>query len=242
MDLNTRKSAILTYTRSNAPITFNYQFDGDDLSRVNTFKDLGVMMNSTLSPWDHVVHVCNKANSLLGFLCRTSGDFRSPFTLATLFKSIVRPVLEYSSVVWCPYQLGHIALLERLQIRLLRLIGLRLGYQYLEKPVDALRPSLGLALLSTRRKIADVMLLHKIVNGAIDCPDLLTLLEFRAPRATRSQDMFCRRASPSLYIQHSAIPRLMREGNEFCRNVDFFGSSYQPFRRCLLKMMCSANP
>ncbi|KAG8290811.1 hypothetical protein J6590_075083 [Homalodisca vitripennis] len=75
---------------------------------------------------------------------------------------------------------------------------------------------------TTRRKIADVMLLHKIVNGAIDCPDLLTLLEFRAPRATRSQDMFCRRASPSLYIQHSAIPRLMREGNELCRNVDFF--------------------
>ncbi|KAG8333736.1 hypothetical protein J6590_104401, partial [Homalodisca vitripennis] len=86
------------------------------------------------------------------------------------------------------------------------------------------------------------MLLHKIVNGAIDYPDLLTLLEFRAPRATRSQDMFCRRASPSLYIQHSAIPRLMREGNELCRNVDFFGSSSQPFRRSVLKIMCSANP
>ncbi|KAG8289804.1 hypothetical protein J6590_097178, partial [Homalodisca vitripennis] len=86
------------------------------------------------------------------------------------------------------------------------------------------------------------MLLHKIVNGAIDCPDLLTLLEFRAPRARRSQDMFCRRASLSLYIQHSAIPRLMRDGDELCRNVDFFGSSSQPFRRSVVKIMCSANP
>ncbi|KAG8246552.1 hypothetical protein J6590_082324 [Homalodisca vitripennis] len=86
------------------------------------------------------------------------------------------------------------------------------------------------------------MLLHKIVNGAIDCPDLLTLLEFRAPQAKLSQDMFCRRALPSFYIQHSVIPWLMREGNEPFRNVDFFGSSFQPFRRSVLRIMCSANP
>ncbi|XP_046662710.1 uncharacterized protein LOC124355592 [Homalodisca vitripennis] len=39
-------------------------------SRVNKYKDLG-----NLNPWDHITYICNKANSLVGFLYRISGDF-----------------------------------------------------------------------------------------------------------------------------------------------------------------------
>ncbi|KAG8304308.1 hypothetical protein J6590_096826 [Homalodisca vitripennis] len=60
--------------------------------------------------------------------------------------------------------------------------------------------------------MADILILLKMVNGALDCPRLLSLLELRIPTFTRSGDIFFKRALPSLYSYHSCIPRLMREG------------------------------
>ncbi|KAG8254209.1 hypothetical protein J6590_011902 [Homalodisca vitripennis] len=85
--------------------------------------------------------------------------------------------------------------------------------------------------------MADILILHKMVNGALDCPRLLSLLEFRIPTSTLSGDIFFKRALPSLYSYHSCIPRLMREGNEVSGGVEFFGSSYQSFRSRLGKLL-----
>lgn len=107
--------------------------------------------------------------------------------MVLLYTTLVRPVLEYASVVWSPYQLGHIEAVEKIQTRLIRYIGLRLGYRYLEVPVEDLRSAFRLPELCIRRKISDLMMLHKLVNGDIDCPELLELVEFRTPGSTRSQ-------------------------------------------------------
>lgn len=239
MDLNVGKCAVLTYSRNSRLIPFNYNLHNITLNRVTKFKDLGVIMSSNLSPGDHIDYICAKANSLLGFLFRTSKDFYSPKTLITLFKTLVRPVLEYSSVVWCPYQLNHIDSLERLQTRVIRLAGMKLGFQYLEVPVDALRDSLGLHHLAMRRKMADLLLLHKLINGGADCPELLELVEFRIPGTTRSHDIFYKRSMPSLYIQYSFIPRLIREGNKVATMVDFFGTSPAAFKNKLKSSLFS---
>ena len=36
-------------------------------------------------------------------------------TILTLYKSLVRPILEYSSVLWTPIQKGEIQILEEIQ-------------------------------------------------------------------------------------------------------------------------------
>ncbi|KAG8304668.1 hypothetical protein J6590_088194 [Homalodisca vitripennis] len=105
--------------------------------------------------------------------------------------------------------------------------------EYLDVPVECLRISLGLPLLERRREIADLVLLHKIINGLIDCPDLLSVIDFRIPNITRSQDIFCRRAMSSVYAHHSCIPRMTRKGNIVNGGVEFFGSSSKSFRRSL---------
>ncbi|XP_046661862.1 uncharacterized protein LOC124355023 [Homalodisca vitripennis] len=99
MELNATKSAVLTYTRRNDPIIFDYNLSGTPLKRVSCFRDLCVTMASDLGPGEHIALICSKDNSSLGFLCRASSDFRSPKTLATIFKTIVRPILEYASVI-----------------------------------------------------------------------------------------------------------------------------------------------
>ena len=60
------------------------------------------MVSSDLS-WSKQVNVTvNKANKLLGLVHRTV-DSSNPGAFSTLYKSLVRPVLEYAAPVWNPY-------------------------------------------------------------------------------------------------------------------------------------------
>ena len=70
---------------------------------VEIVKDLGVTINYDLSWGKHVSCIVNKANKVLGVIKRSLGkDFRHAFSC--LFKSLVRPILEYAAPIWSPYQ------------------------------------------------------------------------------------------------------------------------------------------
>ena len=64
----------------------------------------------------HVVEVLNKTNKVLGLIKRTIGSVNKEI-FSTLYKALVRPILEYASPVWCPYLEKNIALLEKVQRR-----------------------------------------------------------------------------------------------------------------------------
>ncbi|KAG8267232.1 hypothetical protein J6590_056281 [Homalodisca vitripennis] len=61
-------------------------------------------------------------------------ELRSPHNLVILCKTIVLPLVEYCCLVWSPRQAFHIEMLNRVQVRFIRALGLRLGYQYIETP------------------------------------------------------------------------------------------------------------
>ena len=58
----------------------------------------------------------NKAKSVLGFVRRTVGP-NNPDLFSKLYKSLARPILEYSSLVWSPHLKKDIATLEKVQRR-----------------------------------------------------------------------------------------------------------------------------
>ncbi|KAG8250288.1 hypothetical protein J6590_104829, partial [Homalodisca vitripennis] len=59
---------------------------------------------------------------------RSTRGFNSPQSLFVLYNTLVRPLLEYGSVVWSPYLLGHTEELHRVQARFVRMLGVRLGF------------------------------------------------------------------------------------------------------------------
>ena len=60
-------------------------------------------MVSSDSSWsEHVNETVNKANKLLALVHRTVGS-SNPGAFSTLYKSLVRPVLEYAAPAWNPY-------------------------------------------------------------------------------------------------------------------------------------------
>lgn len=233
MYLNMNKFAILTFSRIQNELHHNYVINGIPLMRIHKFKDLGVVLSSSFTSQEHVNHICNRANTLLGFIIRTTRDFHSIDAFLTLYKTIIRPILEYATVVWSPHFSCDVEALNRIQTRVVRLIGIRKGYRYLEVPVVELANILSLLPLERRREINDLLFLHKLINGKLDCPDLLASVDIRVPKGTRLKDTFTKRSLPTGYIYHSTIPRIMRLGNTLDGDIHIFGTSSDNFKRKL---------
>jgi hypothetical protein len=73
------------------------------LNRVSFINYLGVILDEKMTFSKHVDVMVAKAFTMLGFIRRISLEFRDPYTLKSLYTSLVRPKLEYASGVWNPF-------------------------------------------------------------------------------------------------------------------------------------------
>ncbi|XP_046686587.1 uncharacterized protein LOC124372255 [Homalodisca vitripennis] len=234
MRLNAEKCAIVTFHRNSKPLMFDYCLSNTTLCRKSYIRDLGIGLSSDLSPELHIDIITRKAAKMLGFIIRTSRSGLSVEAMKIAYTALVRSVLEYGCVVWCPYQLGHIQRLQSIQDRFVRIIGTKLGYNYSEVPLELVADQLGLAPLYARRRLHDLVFLQKILTGDVDCSELLHLINLRVPGRTRSLDIFCVQHCSTNYEFHSVIPRLHRLGNLICHHHDLFCNSVSSLKRIFL--------
>jgi ribonucleases P/MRP protein subunit RPP40 len=99
--------------------------------------------------------VVTKANRTLAMIKRNFSNFSDEVVLR-LYKSLVRPQLEYAVQVWTPYLKKDIALMEGVQRRATNLVHHLRGFQY----EDRLR-ALHLTTLETRRLRGDLIEVFK---------------------------------------------------------------------------------
>ena len=78
---------------------------------------------------EHISQTCKKARDMCSWILRTFSS-RSPVLMVTLWKSLVQPILDYCSQLWCPTQLGQIKELEEIQKSFTRKI--KLDQQHLD--------------------------------------------------------------------------------------------------------------
>jgi len=103
-------------TRNN---NFTYYMGNQSLDVVTDENDLGVSISSNLRPTRQCQLAYGKASKAVGLIARTI-SYKSVDVLLRLYKSLVRPHLEYS--VWSPYYEKDKILLERIQHRFTRMI------------------------------------------------------------------------------------------------------------------------
>ena len=129
------------------------------LPEVDHEKDLGVWISSNLKP---PLHCCKAAASAMKVLSMIRRSFVniSEDLFTFLYKTYVRPLLEYCSAIWSPYLAKDIDVLEKVQMRATRLIrGIgNLSYGQRLK-------SLGMYTLFSRRQRGDLIEVFKILNG-----------------------------------------------------------------------------
>ena len=132
------------------------------LEQVGGEKDLGVIIDSSLKFRKQAAAAVAKANRVLGAI-RRSFEHIDQQTLPLLYKTLVRPLLEYGNAAWGPYNAADIKLVERVQRRATRLVRPIRHYSY----EDRLR-ALCLPSLQYRRRRGDVILIHQVMNGRVD--------------------------------------------------------------------------
>ncbi|XP_071941051.1 uncharacterized protein [Antedon mediterranea] len=101
LPFNLDKCSVMHFGRKNNK--FQYKMGHAEnkklLQWVSKMTDLGVVIDDKLTFESHVAQVAMKANKKLGIIYR-SFDYLSCHSLSLLYKSIVRPSMEYCSTVW----------------------------------------------------------------------------------------------------------------------------------------------
>ena len=95
--------------------------DNQYLQEVSEEKDLGILITSDLKSAAQVMEACKKANRALGMISRTI-NYKSKSVLLSLYKSSVRPHLEYCTPVWSPHYFKDKHMLEKVQHRFTRMV------------------------------------------------------------------------------------------------------------------------
>ena len=79
-----------------------------------------------------------------------------------LYKSLVRPHLEYTNVTWGPSYIGDVQMIEKVQRRATKCILELVDLEY-----DDRRMALNLPSLSYRRHHADMLMVHNILHEIV---------------------------------------------------------------------------
>ena len=136
------------------------------MERVNSYKYLGVWLNSSLTWSMHVTSICKKARQQIGILYRRFYGHSNSATLLQLYLSYVRPHLEYAAPVWDPHQQGHIDSLERVQK-----FALKLCTRSWDSSYEDLLNSCHLPTLVQRRRLLKLSFLYQVLHGNYIFPD-----------------------------------------------------------------------
>ena len=178
LKLNAAKSVIMQF--GPGLVRRNFFIGGDHLEHVTSYKDLGVIIDTSLRFHVHARTVAAKAGGLAGELLRST-VCRSPSFMVSLFVSHVRPIIEYCSCVWNTGYLADIRLLESIQRRwTAEIAGLR-GLDY-----GARLRELCLYSVYGRLLRRDMVMVWKIVN--FGCDSSIQMFEFSQEHRTRGHN------------------------------------------------------
>jgi len=157
MPFNVSKCKVMHIGRSNPRA--EYTMDGQRLASTEMERDVGIQVTPSMKWSEQCGKAAATATRVLGQITRAF-SYRDRKTFLRLYKSYVRPHLEFSSPAWRPWLAKDIEILERVQIKAVNLIGGLKGSSYEEKLSE-----LDLQSLAARRKEADLLLMQKVIHG-----------------------------------------------------------------------------
>ena len=185
LSMNPSKCVCLRFSPRSSSLPFEglspYQINDSPINFALSYPDLGVTVDRNFKFHAHVkgktAIASGLTSNILGCtLCRDA-DF-----LINIYKSLIRPMLEYSSCLWNLGYIGDLQSLERIQRRWTRSIT---GFERL--PYEVRLQRLNLFSVQGRLLRNDLVLVWKIFNGlcSINPDDLFSLVPQNRSNRTR---------------------------------------------------------
>ena len=228
MSLNTAKCFIITFSKKKKLILSDYFISGHKLERRDQIKDLGIIFDSQLSFRPHYDYIINRANRLLGFVSRSTKEFKKCDSFLTLYYSLVRSVLEYGNVIWSPYYETHVNRLECVQKRATRILWYRSHSGRTRNSYERRLAKYNMTSLKHRRTYCSLVYLSNILHSRIDSPELLGLISISTQHRTRTHNTFALKVHKNNTSFYNPIVRMCREYNDLSSKVetiDIFNSN-----------------
>ncbi len=116
MLFNASKCYVLSIHRETSPVIHYYKIKGQVLEHVQRHQYLEVKISSDLNLRYHVENIVGKASRTSGFIKRNLKHCSQEVKIQA-YKTLSRPILEYSSSVWDPYVKNQIQAIEKAKRR-----------------------------------------------------------------------------------------------------------------------------
>lgn len=180
MEFHPKKCQLLRITRKRAPIIANYTIHGHTLDTAESGKYLGLNFHRQLSWSQHINQTAKKANRVRAFLQRNirSASYK---VKKQCYETLVRPTMEYGSIIWDQTSEQSAHQLEMVQRRFARF--LKKDYESTSSVTQMLR-NIGWDKLQTRRTRARATMIYRIRNDLVDIP----ASSYLTPLGTRSRN------------------------------------------------------
>jgi hypothetical protein len=105
----------MSYSRKTNVLCYDYRLGHSVIARTSSIKDIGVLFGYKLHFHNHIDFISSKCTKLLGLIRSIMFSFPSLDCLFVLYTVLVRPQLEYASVVWNSITAIDSKKLERIQ-------------------------------------------------------------------------------------------------------------------------------
>lgn len=182
LTFNTSKCRTITLSRSRTPIAKIYQLAGTPLERVHSIRDLGLTIDSNFNFHEHVIKICKEASKNLGFIIRTSYQFKNISVMKLLYNAYVRSKLEYNAIIWNPRETLYTMMVEKVQRKFARCLYKRqYGYYPFLYPSIFVSGMVGLDTLQFRRSFMQIMHYYLLLTNKVDNPGVRESIHFYVP-------------------------------------------------------------
>ena len=147
MAFNGKKCHVMHVTRNRTITRCSYTLGQDKLTPVSHHPYLGVELDDHLNWKEQTERARSKGVRMLNMIRRHFTRGTTPMIRCEIYKSLVRPSMEYGSIVWDPHQQTRIKTLESVQTK---------GAQYVNqdwdryRSVKTMKKYLGLLTLQER--------------------------------------------------------------------------------------------
>ena len=114
VDFNAGKTQLVLFDRFNNTGAIDLKMDGSVLEEKSSFKMLGLTFSSKLNWSFYIISIAKTSSKKIGALI-LSMKFLSPEVALYLYKSTIRPCMEYCCYIWAGAPSCYLKLLDKLQ-------------------------------------------------------------------------------------------------------------------------------
>ena len=126
VDFNAGKTQLVSFDCSKNTGAIDVKMDGSVLEEKSSFGVLGLIFSSKLEWGSYIASIAKTASKKIGVLIR-SIKFLSSEVALYLYKSTIRPCMEYCCHIWAGAPSCYLELLDKLQKLICRTVGLSLA-------------------------------------------------------------------------------------------------------------------